>query len=37
MHTGGAAALIGVLTWAACESRSAQSTRSVAAVREASA
>jgi cytochrome c oxidase assembly protein subunit 15 len=37
MHTGGAAALIGVLTWAACESRSAQSTHSVAAVREASA
>ena len=37
MHTGGAAAIIGVLTWAACESSAAQRTRTVAAVREASA
>ena len=36
MHTGGAAALIGVLTWAACESRAARSV-TVAAAREVSA
>jgi cytochrome c oxidase assembly protein subunit 15 len=36
MHTGGAAALAGVLTWAACESRSSRGVR-IAAAREASA
>jgi cytochrome c oxidase assembly protein subunit 15 len=36
LHTGGAAAIVGVLTWAACESRAAESQRLVAA-REASA
>jgi cytochrome c oxidase assembly protein subunit 15 len=36
MHTGGAAALAGVLTWAACESRSSRRVR-VAATREVSA
>jgi cytochrome c oxidase assembly protein subunit 15 len=36
LHTGGAAAIVGVLTWAACESRAANVARTVAA-REASA
>ncbi|HEY8048525.1 MAG TPA: COX15/CtaA family protein [Ramlibacter sp.] len=37
MHTGGAAALVAVLTWAACESRAAQTVDAVAHVREVSA
>jgi cytochrome c oxidase assembly protein subunit 15 len=36
LHTGGAAAIVGVLTWAACESRAADAPRAIAA-REASA
>jgi cytochrome c oxidase assembly protein subunit 15 len=31
MHTGGAAAIIGVLTWAACESRAAAPVREISA------
>jgi cytochrome c oxidase assembly protein subunit 15 len=37
LHTGGAAAIIGVLTWSACESRAAESVRDVHSAREASA
>lgn len=37
MHTGGAAALVGVLTWAACESRSARALPAIARGREVSA
>jgi len=37
MHTGGAAALVGLLTWAACESRAARAHSHAAATREASA